>query len=92
MTTIQLRIDQRTKRDSAKILERLGLDISAAIKMYLRQVVLSKGIPFPVLTENRLTVEEEKEILKASREAKRGHNVTRGMTPKEAIAYLHSLK
>ncbi|MFH1284730.1 MAG: hypothetical protein ABIH78_04055 [Candidatus Peregrinibacteria bacterium] len=39
-----------------------------------------------------LTTEQEKEILKASREAKKGKNVTRAMDAKEAIEYLDSIK
>ena len=93
MTTIQIRIDERTKRDSAKILEAVGLDLSAAIKVYLKQIVISKGIPFPIVTSNGLTVQEEAEILKASKEAKQGKNLSPAFkTAKAAIAYLHANK
>ena len=43
------------------------------------------------LTENNLTPREEKEILKASKEAKLGKNVTKAMNRKEAIEYLKKL-
>lgn len=93
MTTIQVRIDKRTKRDSAKILEKIGLDLSAAIKVYLKQIVISEGIPFPIVTSNGLTIQQEAEILKASDETKRGKNLSPAFkTAKEAIAYLHAKK
>jgi len=75
MSTLQIRIDKETKVLAKEIFESLGLDMSSGIKMYLRQVVINKGIPFPVLTENGFTLEEEKEILKAAKEAREGKNV-----------------
>ena len=91
MTTIQLRIDEETKNSAKKILDKLGIDMSSAIKVYLKQIVIKKGIPCDLLTENNLTPEQEKEILEASKEAKQGKNVTKAMSPKEAIDYLNSL-
>ena len=91
MATIQVRIDERVKRSAHRVLGALGLDMSTAVKLFLRQVSLRKGIPFRLLTENGLTVEEESAILRASREARRRKNVSRAMNPKEAIAHLRSL-
>lgn len=91
MTTIQVRMDERTKRESAKILKKLGLDMSSAINVYLKRVIATNGIPFPLLTENGMTVEEEEEILEAEREARRGKNITKPMNIEEALKYLHTL-
>ncbi len=88
MTTIQIRIDEKTKASSAKILDEVGIDMSAAIKMFLKQIILQKGIPFRAVTENGLTLEQEDTILLRSAEAKRGVNITKAMRPDEAIAYL----
>lgn len=62
-STIQLRIDTKTKRTVAGIFKSLGLDISSGIKMYFQQVIKTKGIPFPLLTENGYTLEQEKKLL-----------------------------
>lgn len=91
MATIQIRIDEKTKKSAKKVLEKLGIDMSAAIKVFLKQVVIQKSIPMKLLTENGFTPEEEMEILKASEEAKKGINVTPPMDIDEAIAYLDSL-
>jgi len=81
MATIQLRIDSATKKSAKNILDKLGIDMSSAIKIYLKQIVINKGIPFKVITENGMTLEEELEILKASEEADRGINLTDTITP-----------
>jgi len=77
MTTIQIRIDEKTKRSAKKVLDTLGLDMSTAIKAYLKQITISESIPFPLITQNGLTIAEEAEILKASKEADQGKNVSR---------------
>ena len=74
-----------------KIFEKLGLDMSSAIKLFLKQTTLRKGLPFLLLTENGLTLEEEDKIIKAAEEAKKGKNVTGVMNSKEAINYLDKL-
>ncbi|MBP6944699.1 type II toxin-antitoxin system RelB/DinJ family antitoxin [Patescibacteria group bacterium] len=93
MTTIQVRIDEQTKKASSKILAELGLDLSSAIKVYLKQVIATKGIPFSLLTKNGFTQAEEALILQASREAKQGKNISPGMkTAAQVIDYLHAKK
>lgn len=92
MPTIQLRIDKKTKNSAKKILNEVGMDISSAIKIYLKQVVIRNGIPFQLLTENGLTVQEEDIILKSAHEAKHGKNVTATANWKKAKTHLDSLK
>lgn len=67
-TTVQFRVDSKTKKDASKIFESLGLDMSTGIKMFLSQVVRKKGLPFQVLTENGFTPEQEKRILASIKE------------------------
>jgi DNA-damage-inducible protein J len=93
MSYIQLRIDDKTKNSAKKILDKLGVDMSSAIKVYLKQIIINKGIPFKLLTENGFTPAEEREILKASKEAKAGKNVDGPFSTHEEIQnYLDSLK
>lgn len=92
MSTIQVRIKDSTKKSAKKVFDKIGLDMSSAVKIYLHQVIITQGLPFRLVTENGLTPEEERDILKASKEAEQGINVTKPMSPKEALAYLDSLK
>ena len=91
MSNIQIRIDEREKKEVKKILDRVGLDMSSAIKLFLRQTKLRKGLPFLLLTENGLTLEEENVILEAGAEARKNKNVSRVMNDREAIKHLKSL-
>ncbi len=91
MSTIQVRIDEKTKKSAKKILDKLGLDFSSAIKIYMHQIVTSEGIPFKILTENGLTMEQEAAINKATEEAERGINVEGPFEGEEAIEFLRKI-
>ena len=46
MATIQIRIDEKTKKSAKKVLDEIGIDMSSAIKVYLKQIVIHQNIPF----------------------------------------------
>lgn len=62
-TTLQIRIDRKTKRDVSGVFKKLGLDLSTGVKIYFHQVIRSQAVPFPLVTENGFTSEEEHKIL-----------------------------
>ncbi len=46
--TLNLRVDPKVKQSAEAVLAQLGLSMSTAIDMFLRQVSLTGGIPFKV--------------------------------------------
>ena len=88
MNTLQIRIDNETKRKTQKILSKMGLDMSTAVKLYFHQIIERQAVPFTIVTENGLTLEQEKQILDAAEESKKGKHVSKAMKVNEAIAYL----
>lgn len=46
MAVLQVRIDDELKRQATEIYDELGLDLSTAVRMFLKRSVLVKGIPF----------------------------------------------
>lgn len=69
MTTLQIRIGQDDKSQAQKILHQMGLDMSTAVKLFLKTVIRKKGIPFLIQTENGFSPEEEQRILEEEQEA-----------------------
>ncbi|MCH7917794.1 MAG: type II toxin-antitoxin system RelB/DinJ family antitoxin [Planctomycetes bacterium] len=53
--TVQVRVNQQTKADARAVLTALDMSMSEAICLFLRQVVLQRGIPFDVKIPNELT-------------------------------------
>lgn len=66
---IRVRIKSSLKEETAKIFEKLGMNYSDAINLFLSQVRLRKGLPFDVKIPN-------KETLAAMKEVEAGENLT----------------
>lgn len=66
----QIRIEENTKREAIELLEGLGLNLSDAVNMFLKQVILRRGIPFEVKYPEDM-LEFRMEVAEAMEEAKR---------------------
>ncbi len=53
---VHSRVDEDIKEQAASILEKIGINVSDAIRLFLNQVVLRKGLPFPVRMPNKATI------------------------------------
>ena len=62
--TIAIRTDKKVKEQAQKLCSDLGMDLSTAINMFLRQVIIYQGIPFSIRKEefNEETLEAIKEV------------------------------
>ena len=52
---IRARVEPKLKSDAETILETLGLTASDAIRVFYKQIVLCKGLPFDLLVPNAET-------------------------------------
>lgn len=55
-TMIHARVDAETKAQAQSVLNKLGMTLSEAIVLYLRQIAFHRGIPFEVKIPNELTM------------------------------------
>jgi addiction module RelB/DinJ family antitoxin len=62
---IQIRIDAETKKETKKILDNLGIDMSSAVKLFFRQIINARNLPFELRGENGLTLRKA-ELLRES--------------------------
>jgi DNA-damage-inducible protein J len=72
MATVQtqIRIDEDVKREASELLNGLGLNLSDAVNIYLRQIILQRRIPFEIKYP-----EYKDEVIAAMKEAKQiSHN------------------
>ena len=54
--TVRARIEPSLKGEVESILTELGLTISEAIEMYMRQIKLVQGIPFDICLPNAINL------------------------------------
>lgn len=47
-TNLNIRIDKTVKESSEKVFEELGLNMTTAVNIFLRQVIRVNGIPFEI--------------------------------------------
>jgi DNA-damage-inducible protein J len=53
---VRARIDERTKREAAAALKKIGLTLSDAFRLLLVRVAAEKALPFEPLNPNAVTV------------------------------------
>ena len=78
---VRARIDERTKREAAAALKKIGLTLSDAFRLLLVRVAAEKALPFEPLNPNAQTIA-------AMKAARRGELVRAGKSDK----LLRSLK
>jgi DNA-damage-inducible protein J len=71
---VRARIDADLKADAARVLAACGLELSDAIRLYLRQVVAYQGIPFEIRSaEHEPSMARLQELKRQSQE--RDHRI-----------------
>jgi len=76
MSTINVRIEEKTKKAASKALASMGLDLSTGVKLFLHQVVTEKGLPFtPTKNPAALRTKWDKEVAEARKSGKVYRNV-----------------
>jgi DNA-damage-inducible protein J len=53
---IHARIDPRLKKSAERVFREIGISTTEAIRLFLKQVELHRGLPFPVSIPNEETV------------------------------------
>jgi len=54
---LRTRVDARQRKAAEAVLAKLGISVGDAINLFLSQVGIQEGIPFPVTTRPRLDLE-----------------------------------
>ena len=74
-TNLNIRIDKNVKESSEKVFDELGLNMTTAINMFLRQVIRVGGIPFEIKCDipNKETIEAIEESIKVANDGSKGY-------------------
>lgn len=85
MATIptQIRIEENLKKQASELFNQLGMDMSSAMNIFLKQCVLKGGLPFavelPQYRSDVLEAMEEAQLLSQNPNAKRYHSFSEAM-------------
>ncbi|WP_432623448.1 type II toxin-antitoxin system RelB/DinJ family antitoxin [Bifidobacterium sp.] len=59
--TISFRTDPTIKREAKELYADMGMDLSTAINIFLRQSIRENGMPFKITRENPINVEARRQ-------------------------------
>lgn len=72
MAIVQFRVQDELKKETTSIFENLGLDLSSAMRMFLKRSVACKGIPFPtILSDDVYRASGAIEVMKEAQDISR---------------------
>lgn len=58
---VTIRTDENTKKQAQRLFERLGIDMSTAINLFLKQSIRYQGLPFKVALDKKDALNETEE-------------------------------
>ena len=51
-STLQIRVDSNLRKEADALFANTGLDLTSAVRLFLRQSVIRRRLPFEVVSEN----------------------------------------
>lgn len=71
-TNLTIRIDSNLKKEADNLFKELGINISSAITLFLKQSVREKALPFDVAVKEEKPSREMKKLLKEIKNIEEG--------------------
>ena len=72
MANLNIRVDDTLKQQAELIFSELGISLSAATTMFLKQVVRYNGIPFELRVDPFFSADNQKRLLTAKKRMEEG--------------------
>ena len=86
-TNLTIRIDEDIKREAESLFNQLGLNLSSAINVFIRQAIREQAIPFELrIHDDYYAGQRLERILRSKEQAERGEIVTKSLAELEAMA------
>ena len=77
MTQVSFRIDETVKSDAENLFSNLGMSLSTAINVFLRQSIVQRGIPFAIREDAFWSAANQARLERAAADWDRGANFSR---------------
>lgn len=86
MALVQFRVDDKTKQEATALFEKLGIDLSTALRMFLKRSIIMGGIPFPTMINDSITGVIDPTLTKKQNEVRELVRKIKEIEASEAIA------
>jgi len=85
MSTINIRIDEDLKNKSEMVLEDMGLNMTTAFKIFLKEVVRSHSIPFKIKSDLFYSESNQKALNESIKQFENGEIVIKSLEELKAM-------
>ena len=75
MVNIQVRVDKHLRDQAQQILSQMGMDMTTAVRLFLHQLTVDKGLPFRPTIDPFFNEANLRYLERAIAEAKAGKNI-----------------
>ncbi len=79
MANLQIRIDDSLKSQAQAIVQDMGLDLSAAVRIFLAQIVIENGLPFRPTNEQFYSAKNQEALYYSANQIEAGQTVTKSL-------------
>ena len=79
MANLQIRLDDSLKNQAQAIVQDMGLDLSAAVRIFLAQVVKENGLPFRPTNEPFYSAKNQEALRRSAAQIEAGQTVTKSL-------------
>ena len=80
MANLQIRIDEQLKDQAQAVAQGMGLDLTAAVRLFLTQMVRENGLPFQPKSDPFFSVRNQAHLARVARDLDSGvHCSARGI-------------
>jgi DNA-damage-inducible protein J len=79
MANLQIRLDDTLKDQAQAVVQDMGLDLSAAVRIFLAQVVKENGLPFRPTNEPFYSAKNQDALRRSAAQIEAGQTVTKIM-------------
>lgn len=79
MANLQIRLDDSLKNQAQVIVQNMGLDLSAAVRIFLAQVVKENGLPFRPTNEPFYSAKNQEALRRSAAQIEAGQTVTKSL-------------
>ena len=84
-TLVNFRIDEKTKKEMEQICDKLGMNVTTALNIFIKKMIREKRIPFEISADPFYSESNIKALEESKRELEKGDVVVKTLKELEAM-------
>jgi len=85
MAVLQVRIDDKLRDEAKEVVDALGMDLTTAVRMFLKQMVMQNGLPFRPEIDPFFSPRNQEALKTSIEQSKKGEFVKKSLSELQAM-------